>query len=856
MKKFTFIILIIVPLLLKSQSFLFNRHFTGMGQNVPQFIVTDNSGNIYVGGNFNGTISHEGTSLTTVGLQDIFIAKYSPSGSLLWIKQFGGSGTENIYGLVLSNDEKYLFVGLTFNGTTDLGGYVFVAENNDVAIMKITNTGDVENAFVVAQGENHQVNGNLDVDENNNIYVLVNYTSFADIYGNKFYGNENSSRQNLLAKFDEWGNLLWVNQYETSSSLTYIRSVSYYNNQIFISGLFSGSLSFPNNTIINSSNTRDGFVAQLDADGNDIWVRKIIGSNGDVYVHRHGIDEYGNIYLAGYFNSSSLNIDSTDSELSTIHPQNAGDYDMFLIKYNNAGTLQWVKTWGSSGEDKLYSVAANNNFYVCGGNYGGSIANLNLTLKGGVDACFIYGNTQNGSTFTTYPAKGKLRELTWGVAISTTGRNFSVTGEFTSDSLYISNIFYLNPRPNYRDGFLSKLGCFDDINFSITNVDCPGGNTGSITANPTSGNEPYTYLWSTGATTQTINNLTAGTYTVTVTGTYGCSLIKSAQVVENPPLSATYSKQDPCPGSNDGWITALPINGKSPYTYKWNNNKTTQTISNLSTGTYTCTITDACGTTAVISVTLTSPPPLSSISLNKTNSNPCVNTGIITAIPNGGKAPYSYVWKRGGVIISYDQTIYNVPPSVLNYVTVTDACGTSKSSSGSVGKKAYSLSSSTTCTQPGQCTGTATVSVTDGDPPYTYKWNDPLNQTTQTAYNLCYNSVGYTVTVTDIYNCTKTLSSIKIFNCSKSSSIDLMIDDIVICPVPVSQQLNIFLLNPDVKFDEIEIYNLLGQKIYTTAIYSENTELTIDVSTWKEETYFIRFRGIDQTIIRTFVIKR
>ncbi len=678
MKNFTFIILIIVPLLLNSQSFLFNRHFTGVGQNVPQFIVTDNSGNIYVGGNFNGTISHEGINLTTVGLQDIFIAKYSSSGSLLWIKQFGGSGTENIYGLVLSNDEKYLFVGLTFNGTTELGAYVFVAENNDVAIMKITNTGDVENAFVVAQGENHQVNGNLDVDENNNIYVLVNYTSFADVYGNKFYGNESSSRQNLLAKFDEWGNLDWVSQFETTSPNTYIRSISYFDNQLFISGLFSGTLYFPN-TPINTNNTRDGFVAKLDATtGNDVWVRKISGTNGDVYVHRQSVDENGNIYLAGYFNSSSLNIDSTHQELSTIHPQNTGNYDMLLIKYNNQGTLHWIKTWGSSGEDKMYSIAASNNYYVCGGNYGGNIASLNLTLKNGVDACFIYGNAQNGNVISTKSAKGKLRELTWSVAISPTGRNYAVTGEFTSDSLYIDNTYFINPRPNYRDAFLSKLGCFDNIHFSITNIDCPGGNNGSITANPAPGNEPYSYLWSTGATTQTISNLPAGTYTVTVTGTHGCFLIKSAIVEENPILNATYTKQDPCPGSSDGSITAIPINGKSPYTYKWNNNKTTQTITNLVAGTYYCTITDNCGTTKVITVVLSSPPPLSSITLNKTNSNPCVPTGIITALPNGGKPPYSYVWRRNGIIISYNQTIYNVPPNTLNYVTVTDACGATK----------------------------------------------------------------------------------------------------------------------------------------------------------------------------------
>jgi hypothetical protein len=62
-----------------------------------------------------------------------------------------------------------------------------------------------------------------------------------------------------------------------------------------------------------------------------------------------------------------------------------------------------------------------------------------------------------------------------------------------------------------------------NVNMSSTNLTCIGGNNGTATATPTSGTPPYTYLWNTGATTSTITNRPAGTYTVTVIDANGCS---------------------------------------------------------------------------------------------------------------------------------------------------------------------------------------------------------------------------------------------------------------------------------------------------------------------------------------------
>ncbi len=863
-------LLILCVIHVLGQGFLWVKHYTGMGQNVPQFVVIDNQGNVYVAGNFNGEILQNNITYISLGLQDMFLVKYDANGNLLWSRQLGGSGTENVYGIALSTDQKSIYLGFTFNGTTNILGAELTAEQNDIAVAKITSNGDLEDLYLVAGGYNHQVNGNLAVDNHNNLYVLGIFTNEAVIAGGADYlhDNEYSNRQNFLVKFDEWGNFKWVKLFETTSPLTYIRSITIYEDYIYLSGQFSGTLSFPNQTIVSNNSYRDGFVAQLNTNGEDIWVRRIRGSGNDIYIHRHNHDQQGNVYLAGYFACSQLTIDSTENNISNVFPQNvaAGKNDMLLLKYSSDGVLQWVKNHGSTGDDRLYYINAVNQSFTASGCYGGNmtINGQNLLLKGGVDGCLLLGNANNGMVNKVVTAKGKNNENSWTGILTPTARSYYFMGEFTSDSLFLiflsDTIKFRNPRVNYRDAYVAKMGCFEDINFVATNVQCPGGSDGSITANPTSGNEPYSFLWSNQSTSQTITNLSAGLYTVTVTGTNNCTMIKSYQLTENPPLTATYTKSDPCPNSNNGTITALPNNGKPPYTYYWSNGKTTQTINNLASGTYYCTIRDACPNSVVITVTLDNPPTFSGVSIVSTPSNRCVNTATFTANPNGGKPPYSYVWKMDNNVVGTTQTIINRPPQKNHYVTVTDACGTTKSASRSASILNITLTPSSGCTQPGQCTGWAQVNPSNEYPPYSYLWAPNAgSQTTQRAINLCYNSLGYSVTVTDVYGCTYTYSGTgtRVLNCSKSHiNNDYPEITVNIFPTPANDILNVQFLSDRNYYSRLNIYSADGKLILQRNLISTDMDIIIQTHTWSEGIYLLRLESDEEVYSRPVIIKR
>src|SRR5690606_15044327 len=112
-------------------------------------------------------------------------------------------------------------------------------------------------------------------------------------------------------------------------------------------------------------------------------------------------------------------------------------------------------------------------------------------------------------------------------------------------------------------------------------------------------------------TSSSISSLGAGTYTVNVSNSQGCSTSKSSTLTMPSAVSVTGTTNHPsCNGSTNGSITVSATGGTGTKTFTWNTGATGATISNLGAGTYSVTASDANGCTAVKSYTLTNPSPL------------------------------------------------------------------------------------------------------------------------------------------------------------------------------------------------------------------------------------------------------
>lgn len=285
-----------------------------------------------------------------------------------------------------------------------------------------------------------------------------------------------------------------------------------------------------------------------------------------------------------------------------------------------------------------------------------------------------------------------------------------------------------------------------------TNVSCFGGTNGSATATPNGGTAPYTYAWTSGGTNATENNLAAGSYTVTVTDNTGCVGTTSITITEPPQLTATNAGVNvTCFGGSDGSASVSPAGGTPAYTYAWApSGGNASTASGLSAGTYTCTITDANGCTTTQSVTITEPPSgvaATSASTNITCNGGTNGTASVTA--SGGTGPYTYNWAPSG---GTNANATGLAAGTYT-CTITDANGCTTTQSVTITQptvvSATTASTNVSCN--GGSNGSATVTASGGNGPYTYNWT-PSGGTGATATGLSNGT--YTCTITDANGCT------------------------------------------------------------------------------------------------------
>lgn len=290
----------------------------------------------------------------------------------------------------------------------------------------------------------------------------------------------------------------------------------------------------------------------------------------------------------------------------------------------------------------------------------------------------------------------------------------------------------------------------------LNGVSCNGGNNGSLKANVSGGSTTYAYIWSNGSQTATINNLSAGVYSVTVTDTEGCTKTGSGTITEPGVLVANVSATGQTQiGLNNGSATVTPNGGSGPYTVKWSNNATTMTIFNLAPGAYTVTVTDNKGCTKSNTANVNGISCTISGETTATNLNcPGVPTGTVTANIGGVPGPITYLWSNG----ANTKTASNLAAG--NYtVTATGANGCTIVMMAQVTSPqplVLSVISNTNITCAGLQNGAASMNASGGTAPYSYNWSN--GSSNAMASGLAAGT--YTCTMTDSKGCTTTQTAV------------------------------------------------------------------------------------------------
>lgn len=272
------------------------------------------------------------------------------------------------------------------------------------------------------------------------------------------------------------------------------------------------------------------------------------------------------------------------------------------------------------------------------------------------------------------------------------------------------------------------------VEYSKIDKKCNNGNdNGSIDITVTGGTSPYTYNWSSGQTSQNINNLGTGTYSVTVTDANNCTETISI-TINSPNLLDHFEtiKNVNCNGGNDGAISIDVTGGALPYTYSWNSGQTVEDITNLTAGTYSLTITDANQCQSKKSHLVTQPSqPISISSIGTDVSCFGGKNGAINMTISGGTPNYSYNWANAQGIILPFQTEDISTISQGNYtITVTDSKGCKSSLSQLITQPIAPILNTPILTHIncyGDATGAINPLITGGTKPYSYNWSNGGN---------------------------------------------------------------------------------------------------------------------------------
>jgi len=645
----------------------------GNGYTYDGDVATDGS-NIYLYGNTNSTnaIATAGSFQTTLNGRNVFVAKFTSNGALLWGTYVGGSFTEVAGGI-----------------TCDQKGEIYIAGCTTSTDFPTGNTA-----------------------------------------GNTLYQKSNAGAQDaFLFKFDPSGNRLWATYYGgTSVDMGTALSTDKMNN-VFLGGCAEstsgiatiGAFQTVNNGTAGWFGT--GYVVKFDSSGNRKWGTYLGGSITAVGIPR------ANEELSGVACDSSNNVIITGDTYCKDFPVTscafqtifAGSEDQFITRFDNNGNLLCSGLLGigtvtsSNNETQLLvggSVATYGCFLYltgssfcnypvtpgafqtfCGGSTDADLSQLFLGTCGGITSQINLNSNlttvckQQAINFnSTYSSCGNAGvTYSWifpGGSPSTSSQQNPIGITYSSPGNYDVKLYIQSPcsvdsliKPSFIK--VNNCLCTVESQTSLTkDISCTGSGDGvaMVTISSASGG-PFTYSWSNGmsgvtaASTITLSGLSSGTYSVTVNEG---SCPSSASITISEPNKLTLDSVQTAKAScskSDGKVIAWCSGGTGKYTYSWNNGLKGDTLNNLSAGVYTVTVTDANGCSETSAVNL-SGTTMFTYTVSASDIG-CGKNGNITVSPvSGGLPPYSYNWSSGGTGSEITVTVAGTYS-----VTITDQNG-------------------------------------------------------------------------------------------------------------------------------------------------------------------------------------
>jgi len=349
---------------------LWSKRFGGSGDDEGRSIFVDDSGSVYIIGQFeSSTIDFGGDLLINAGNckqnscpGDIFTAKFDSNGNHLWSKRFGGAGEDGGQSISIDSSGNVFITGYFGSSEIDFGGgQLTYADSFDIFLAKFDNNGN--HLWSKGFGGNLNDKGfSVSADRSGNVYITGRFDSpTIDFGGGPIVNNLNTYI--FIAKYDGEGNHLWskgfaggIYSFDSGLSLSVASS-----SNVYMTGYSDiPTIDFGGGPLKLSGNN-DVFLVKFDSSGNHLW-SKVFGGSFDDGGDSIFIDNSDKVYITGRFNSYT--IDFGGGALTNT----SEDGDIFLAIFDSDGNHLWSKSFGGSKYDwgSSVSVDSSGNIYVTG----------------------------------------------------------------------------------------------------------------------------------------------------------------------------------------------------------------------------------------------------------------------------------------------------------------------------------------------------------------------------------------------------------------------------------------------------------------------------------------------------------
>jgi hypothetical protein len=363
------------------------------GRDSTNGVATDSSGNVYVTGVTFGGLDWN----TSAGANDLFVVKYNSSGTKQWTKQLGSASTDFANGVATDSSGNVYVAGATYgglDGNTNAG-------NSDLFVVKYNSSGTNPGTKQLGTAEYDEARG-VATDSSGNVYVVGGTKG-------KLAGASNSGRTDVFViKYNSSGTKQWTKSLGTWQNDLANGVATDSSGNFYVAGITYKHLD--GNT---SGGNADLFVVKYNSSGKKQWTQQLGTSSRD---HARGVatDSSGNVYVTG------------DTYGGLDGNTNAGYNDLFVVKYLDNGTKQWTKQLGTSSTDLANGVATDSsgNVYVTGGTYGGLDGNTNA----GNSDLFVVKYNSSGTKQWTKQLGSVSSDYDYGVATDSS-RNVYVSGD-------------------------------------------------------------------------------------------------------------------------------------------------------------------------------------------------------------------------------------------------------------------------------------------------------------------------------------------------------------------------------------------------------------------------------------------